>query len=121
MATQFTDPQHPNASYVVNDDLSFMTDTQIANHMLTSGIICDEDVEYIKCHEYHHLIKLHTSVGRWIRNTYGLWYTKNPLTDVNIHEQHPDTISYRVLQMYHKLLHNKPADPNNPSLSDVSF
>lgn len=109
------------SEFVTNDDGSYMTDLEIAHHLNTSDLISDEDREWIKGHEYHHLISLHSTVGMWIRNTFGLWAEDNPYSNTSNNEQHPDSRSYFVMQMYHKILHGKSPDATNPSLSDITF
>lgn len=59
------------------------------------------------------------NLGRWIRNTYGLWHD-NPLTEkwrtkpashvvvdgVDHSEDHPDNLSGRIIDRVHVLLHD---------------
>lgn len=53
----------------------------------------DDDVEDLTALTFRELITLHHTVGRDIRNTFGLWIEGNP----NI-EDHPDDTSMRILE-----------------------
>jgi hypothetical protein len=47
------------------------------------------------------LISLHFTLGRYIRNTYGLWEIKHePVIEngVDVSENHPDSISMRIIE-----------------------
>ena len=51
--------------------------------------------------EEHELICFHTSAGRHIRNTYGLWslsHAPEIVDGVDVSPNHPDTISGLILQ-----------------------
>lgn len=42
----------------------------------------------------HELIQAHHTVGRYIRNHYGLWDPKHPL----VNGEHPDDVSMRIIE-----------------------
>lgn len=62
-----------------------------------------EDFEAIKKFEHRDLIKLHFSLGRYIRNEYGLWdktsNLENNLKDV-VQSDHPDDISMYIIEKF---------------------
>ena len=69
------------------------------------AMLSDEDKEYLKVHG---AISLHDSLGRWIRNEWGLWTEselKTALESAGFH--HPDDMSHHILTMYVKHLNEK--------------
>jgi len=74
------------------------------------GRISKDEIEYLQTIKRDDMIEFHSTVGRGIRNDFRLWHTKNPLTKaffedgdkyivngVNLHPDHPDTVSCNVL------------------------
>ena len=54
------------------------------------------------------VIRLHTSIGMWIRNNYGLWHEQNPLTRME-GNNHPDDVSFEILEAVWDILNNSNA------------
>lgn len=69
-------------------------------------------VEARKCSEEDFVTKLHHSVGRQIRNEWGLWSGESELckrfNQVGIH--HPDDMSSIILTSYHRKVHDFPPE-----------
>lgn len=56
------------------------------------------------------VIQFHHTVGRWIRNAYGLWHDNNPYAKVT----HPDVMSMRIIEILkEKLLEKENAQTEN--------
>ena len=53
----------------------------------------DEEVKFVKAQPQDKLIRLHHNLGRWIRNSYGLWFESNPHCGT-----HPDDFSQRIIE-----------------------
>lgn len=56
------------------------------------------------------MIKFHATVGRYIRNQYGLWrraHTPVIVGGVDVSEDHPDAISHRVLEKVWEIVHTR--------------
>lgn len=60
-----------------------------------------EEIENLKLKGEADLIRLHHTFGRWIRNTFLLWYNKNLVYPENV-EVHPDSFSMEVIRSIHK-------------------
>lgn len=64
--------------------------------------LCEEDKVYILEANENSLLLLHHSLGRYIRNLFGLWAGKHePKYDANgvdCSEEHPDAISFAVIK-----------------------
>jgi len=87
-------PEHFLSPQVIVLDMSFQ--------------ILKEDREWIKKHDMADLIQLHHTVGRWIRNTYGLWHPNNPyVVKDDLGEGHPDGISQKCIYLFHSLLNDR--------------
>lgn len=68
-----------------------------------------EDIEWVKMMPKENLISLHHSLGRYIRNMYKLWEHKwepKIINGVDCAENHPDSISQRLIEEFHKRLNN---------------
>jgi hypothetical protein len=73
--------------------------------------ISNEDQIWIKEHKPDELISLHHSLGRWIRNTYGLWHPNNPLViKDDLGDGHPDGISQRIIEKFYAKLNTSAYD-----------
>ena len=85
----------------------FLTVDEIVDDFTENRLINKEDAEYIK--NVKSGVELHTSVGMWIRNTYGLWLENCPLTDlhdkshivgaVDYNPKHPDAVSGDIIDL----------------------
>lgn len=68
-----------------------------------------QNLQDLKSKPEEDMIEFHHSVGRWIRNNWGLW-TKGPLyyyfLDLGLF--HPDDMSSIILTSYHRHLKNIP-------------
>ncbi len=65
-----------------------------------------EDLNIILNMKYDNLITLHSGLGMWIRNAFGLWHEENPLTNSGLYDddKHPDNLSFAMIQrMWHIL------------------
>lgn len=69
------------------------------------NVLTDDDKEYIKKHD---AISLHHTLGRWIRNEWGLW-TGSPLKECLTKRgfNHPDDMSNHIIEEYIKHLNNQ--------------
>ena len=56
-----------------------------------------EDLQWIKKMKKDRLITLHHSLGRWIRNSFGLWGKNEPLKK-SCGEFHPDSVSFVIIE-----------------------
>lgn len=122
MARLFPHPQHPSIEYVANDDGTYMSEEQIAQDMLECGEIEDQVIEYIRSKPVDDFtINFHPTLGLWLRNRYGLWHLDNPHTDCSRPYTHPDSVSYRVMRRFHRLIVEGHNDLNFVSLTDVTF
>lgn len=66
------------------------------------AMLSEEDKEYLRT-EKNAAIKCHHSLGRWIRNNWGLWADeKSPLKSYFIERgiEHPDDMSGAILDAY---------------------
>lgn len=73
------------------------------------------DVEdFKKKYEADAVASTHHSVGRWIRNEWGLW-TGSQLKDYFINKglQHPDDMSWIIIRAFHRHLNGLPLDIEN--------
>lgn len=69
-----------------------------------------DDLAFIKASD-DNATKLHHSLGRYLRNTWGLWGgsdLKRYFWDLGIN--HPDDMSSIILHSYHRHLNNKPLE-----------
>lgn len=70
-------------------------------------ILSDEDREYLL---KNGAISMHHSLGRWIRNEWGLWTgseLKDELMNMNKGLNHPDDMSNYIIEEFIKYLNNK--------------
>lgn len=70
-------------------------------------ILSDEDREYLL---ENGAISMHNSLGRWIRNEWGLWTDselKNELMNMNKGLNHPDDMSNYIIEEFIKYWNNK--------------
>lgn len=60
------------------------------------------------------LIELHSSLGRYIRNTYHLWDANNPINHCGKYEwdsdHHPDSVSQRLIERLYEYWMNNPLE-----------
>ena len=66
-----------------------------------------EDVEWLEQHPKAELIKLHSSLGRFIRNRYRLWenhWEPELREGIDYSSNHPDAISQKVIEAVHSRL-----------------
>ena len=71
-------------------------------------ILSDEDREYLL---ENGAISMHDSLGRWIRNEWGLWTgseLKDELMNMNKGLNHPDDMSNYIIEEFIKYWNNKP-------------
>lgn len=69
-------------------------------------LLSDDDKDYLRTEE-NAAIKVHHSLGRWIRNNWGLWADEtNELKThfINKGVTHPDDMSYAITEEYVKHL-----------------
>lgn len=57
----------------------------------------------------------HHSLGRWIRNNWGLWSKEGPLFEylTSIGLQHQDDMSSLILTCFHRHINGKPLEIND--------
>ena len=79
--------------YIPEEDGEYWTAEQILEYMI-KNLRGEDIVEILKCQKESEMIAFHSSVGRWIRNTFKLWDTKNPHLD----GMHPDEMSTEILK-----------------------
>ena len=71
-------------------------------------LLSEEDRKWIKNLENRdETIELHHSLGRWIRNNWGLWDSGARLSKYLIDKglKHPDEMSVKILEFYYDWLH----------------
>lgn len=70
-----------------------------------------DDLAFIKASD-DNATKLHHSLGRYLRNTWGLWGEDSTLKQYfwNLGINHPDDMSSIILHSFHRHLNNKPLD-----------
>jgi len=75
--------------------------------------LSDEDKEWLAT-EPNSAIKSHHSVGRWIRNNWGLWADKSPMKELLTKQgfTHPDDMSNYIIEKYVEYL-KKNSHPKN--------
>ena len=79
--------------YIPDVDGEYWTIEQILDYMVKN--LKDGDIiEILKCQKESDMIAFHSSVGRWIRNTFKLWDPNNPHLD----GMHPDEMSTEILK-----------------------
>lgn len=79
--------------YIPEEDGEYWTAEQILDHMIRN--IRSEDIPTILAlPKEADMIRFHSSVGRWIRNTFKLWDLNNPHLD----GYHPDEFSFEILK-----------------------
>jgi hypothetical protein len=90
--------------------MDYMTEEEIAKEIVTNRLD-DETKAYIKNIAFEDVGSLHHGFGTWIRNTFGLWerpaWTPVIIDDVDHAEDHPDEISFRIIQLVHDKLNGK--------------
>lgn len=71
----------------------------------------DMDLEEIKSLPEEEMIRLHHTLGRWIRNNWGLWIG-SPLKDyfISLGLSHPDDMSGVILTSFYRHLKGLPLD-----------
>lgn len=74
-------------------DSVYWTAEQILEYMV-KNLQGNDIIEILKCEKESDMIKFHSSVGRWIRNTFKLWDSQNPHLD----GMHPDEMSTEILK-----------------------
>ena len=79
--------------YLPETEGEYWTAEQILEYML-KNLRGEDLVEILKCQKESDMIAFHSSVGRWIRNTFKLWDTNNPHLD----GMHPDEMSTEILK-----------------------
>ena len=76
----------------------FMSEHEIVDHMFLYVLTEDAKQSFRKIQEESHLIRLHSTLGRWIRNRYLLWDENNPYVSQDPQSpNHPDQLSNRVI------------------------
>ena len=81
-------------------DGEFFTGEQIIEYMVKN--LRNEEIIAILEHEKESdMIAYHSSVGRWMRNTFKLWEATYPYSD----EMHPDDYSYELLKGIWRTVH----------------
>ena len=79
--------------YIPEDEGEFWTINQIIQYMIKH--LSDGDVlAILECEHENDIYRFHSSVGRWIRNTFKLWDLENP----NMDGMHPDEMSTEILK-----------------------
>ena len=64
------------------------------------GLLQEEDKVYLL---EHGALSVHHSLGRWIRNNWGLWNEENNKLKVNLKKlgfEHPDDMSNYIIEQY---------------------
>lgn len=61
----------------------------------------DEDILILLSLTKEEMIQYHHSVGRWIRNTFKLWFVDNPI----LNGKHPDDVSSEILEGIWETVH----------------
>lgn len=79
--------------YLPETEGEYWTAEQILVYML-KNLRGEDLIEILKCQKESDMIAFHSSVGRWIRNTFKLWDTNNPHLD----GMHPDEMSTEILK-----------------------
>ena len=72
-------------------------------------IISDEDKEYLLTDNVSHTsLLVHHSLGRWIRNNWGLWEDKSELklNMIKLGFIHPDDMSNYIIEQFIEYLKN---------------
>ena len=74
--------------------------------------ISEEDSKFFSEMKGDDHISLHHTFGRWIRNSYGLWESTNPFTDISENvamdsDEHPDNYSGLIIEAFHKSISEK--------------
>jgi hypothetical protein len=76
----------------------FMSEQEIIDDMCLYVLTEDAKRSFRKITDEKHLIQLHSTLGRWIRNRYLLWDEDNPYTDKNPSSpKHPDQLSMTII------------------------
>lgn len=72
-------------------------------------IATDEDLEDIRARPEEDMIEFHHTIGRWMRNEWGLW-TGGPLKDyfLNLGLWHPDDMSSLILKSFCRYVKSYP-------------
>lgn len=77
------------------------------------NLLPDEDLnKIIKSENKDIMHTLHHTLGRWIRNNWGLWKGKNKLVKIfyDMKITHPDDMSGIILTSFWYHIHNEPFD-----------
>jgi hypothetical protein len=88
-----------NGSYNLNQDGTFMDINQIVDDVVNCRLGDQDTKNHIQQMNSDDLISLHQTMGRWIRNSYGLWLDQYP----HLNNTHPDDFSFEAI----KLIHNR--------------
>lgn len=71
-------------------------------------ILTREELEEFRSKEEQDIISYHHSLGRWVRNNWGLWSKSRLVKYFNeIGIKHPDDMSGIILDSFHRYLNNK--------------
>lgn len=106
-----------NDEYDNVDSSMFLSPDEIVAHQLTD--LSTENVEFLKNMKADDLITMHSTYGRWIRNSYGLWHPNNPhVIKDDLGDGHPDGISMNVITKIYKNL-TEPHGAYNSAMSII--
>lgn len=92
-----------------NPDGSYMDEDQIVDHIVRVSGTPEIKKQLCSFSKKEDLIRLHNGLGRYIRNSYGLWMEDNPLTragnmyvnpetGIADHPFHADQCSMRIIE-----------------------
>lgn len=80
-------------SYIPEAEGEYWTAEQILEYMV-KNLRGEDLLTVLKVEKESDMIQFHSSVGRWIRNTFKIWDPKNPHLD----GMHPDEMSTEILK-----------------------
>lgn len=88
-------------------------------HDIITNRLSDNEKIYFRNATDETLSMEHMGMGMWMRNSYGLWETKNnPLVDENASansRMHPDNLSFKIMELVRQALGGeKTTDPEEP-------
>lgn len=83
----------------------YKTDEEIIRDLLLVQW-SEQDKRIFKALPFDEIIRYHSSLGRWIRNNYGLWREDNPYVNLkdSFHDRFPDQVSHAILEEVWKRL-----------------
>lgn len=74
-------------------------------------MLCQEDLNWIDNAQEDDMIQLHSNLGRWLRNNWGLWHGSNLSKYFNsLGITHADDMSGIILTSFWRYRHNKPLE-----------